>query len=419
MLSLYLLLLGKPYLSALTSGVGFMIKLIPLILLPIGAKLIPQKSTWGRLRIPAWQIDFDLQGLIIYCFIFIGTVITIAFPFYRLNPRLILAPFQITGARTPWETIWALLEGNYTYGIIPLDMRDLAWTPAGSPASRLPWLWITLIFALVYAFLYTRPIDWHSPKRITAFTGLTICLFFLYSKGYSPQWLGWLLVFSSLLLPNLAGLLYALILSGVNILEANFFFIMFPQEHWLLTTMVLIRTGLIIVLALEFCLLIWPQLETARLIKGRQYALTIGLILLLLGLFPATNRLYRAYFETRLGQSPYHNTISWLREQPVTEAILLNDHATYDWFYPYLRHSHAFFMLDDYADATTTVEAKTAQLFETIAARHQALWIYDSDPAKTTLAEATAFQYLAESQLAHQADTDGGRLYLYIFNKGP
>ncbi len=419
LLSLYLLIKGRAYLSALTSGIGFMIKLIPLILLPIGAKLVPQKSAWGRLRIRALNIDFDIQGLFIYTLIFLATVIAIGYPFYRMNPDLIFGSLQITGAREPWETVWALLEGNYTYGIIPLDMRDLAWSPAAGPGSQFPGLWLTLIFGLVYAFLYTRRVDWRASKTVVAFTALTVCLFFLYSKGYSPQWLGWLLIFIALLLPNLRGVFYAIILSLANILEANFFFIMFPQEHWLLATTVLIRTGLIIILAVEFGLLIWPHLETVTLVKVRRGVLVIGLVLLVLGTFPAVSRLYTAYVETRLEQSPYRDTITWLREQHVTGAILLNNHTTYDWFYPYLRHNHAFFMLDDYADTTTSVEAKTTQLLESIASQHQALWIYDSDPAETTPSETIAFQWLDEAQLAHQADIDGGRLYLYLLNQSP
>ncbi|MFQ5578553.1 MAG: hypothetical protein ACE5G8_16365, partial [Anaerolineae bacterium] len=116
-------------------------------------------------------------------------------------------------------------------------------------------------------------------------------------------------------------------------------------------------------------------------------------------------------------QSPYQSAIQWLREQPVTEAMLLNSHTTYDWFYPYLRHSHAFFMLDDYAGGGTTVKAKTTRLLNTIAAGHRAVWVFDSDPAHTTPAETAARQWLAAYPVAHQADIDGGRLYLYILQK--
>ena len=417
LLSLYLLLIGRPYLSALAAGVGFMIKLIPLILLPIGAKLAPQTGKWGRLQIRPLNIDFDILGVIVYSVTFAVTVIAIAAPFYLQNPDLILAPLQITSARLPWETIWALFEGNYDYGVIPLDMRDMAWTPAGSPQSTLPWLWITAIFGLVYLFLYTRRIDWGASKSVMAFTGLSICLFFLYSKGYSPQWLGWLLIFIALLLPNLRGVLYAIVLSLANLLEANLFFIMFPQEHWLLATTVLVRTGLIIVLAVEFGFIIWPRLETPSVIAIRRYALLIGCGVLLLASPLMASRLLTTYTEQRLESGPYSRVISWLREQPVKEAIVMNNHQAYDWFYPYLGQSHAFFMLDDYAGSATSVETKTTRLYQTIKGQYPALWVFDSDPAETTPAERTMFQHLTQAQLAHQADIDGGRLYLFILNE--
>ena len=55
----------------------------------------------------------------------------------------------------------------------------------------------------------------HSPhsEHTLAFVGFTLCLFMLWSKGYSPQWLGWPLFFMALLLPNLRGIIYAIILS--------------------------------------------------------------------------------------------------------------------------------------------------------------------------------------------------------------
>ncbi len=432
LLSLYLLLRGKPYLSAFFTGVGFMIKLIPLILLPVGVKLLeignwklkenkspnlqsPVSFNKGRLRIPALNIDSNLKQAGLYLFIFVATVVGIALPFYRLNPDLIFGSAQITAARAPWETVWALLEGNYAYGVIPLDMRNLAWQPANASGSSLPWLWITLAFGLLYAFLYTRRVNWRNPETAVAFTGLTVSLFFLYSKGYSPQWLGWLLIFTSLLLPNLRGVLYAVVLSFLNIVEANLFFPMFPQEHWLLATTVLLRTTLLIVLAIEFALIVWPQLATPTMLKTRRYILLLGLTMLLLATIPAAARLKDAYFKTRLAQSQYRASISWLREQPVTEAILMNNHAAYNWFYPYLRRSHQFYMLDDYADATTTVEAKTTRLLDNIAARHKALWIFDADPAHTTPAETAAFKWLNGLPPAHQSDIDGGRLYLFVF----
>ena len=140
LLSLYLLLKGKPYLSAVFAGVGFMTKLIPVILLPIGLKWVPTKSKRARLTIAALRLDFDLGRAALYLLIFAATVIAIGYPLYHQNPVLIWGPLQITKARLPWETVWALLEHNFDYGITPLDVRNLAWSPADGPGSTLPWL---------------------------------------------------------------------------------------------------------------------------------------------------------------------------------------------------------------------------------------------------------------------------------------
>ena len=415
LLSLYLLLRGKPYWSAFFTGIGFMIKLIPLIILPLGLRHTVRSGRWGTWRIVRLNLTLDWQGVITYLAIFGITVLVIGLPYYLQNPRLILSPLQLSAARLPWETVWALLEGRYNYGFLPLDLRNLAWSPTDEPPSPLPWGWITLGFGLVYAYLYTRPIDWPNPQSTVAFGGLTVIFFLLYSKGYSPQWLGWLLVFSVLLLPNLRGTLYAIVLSVTNILEANIFFIVFPEETWLLQATVLIRTGLFLLLALEFCLILWPELETQGVIRLRGGLVGVGLLVLLIGLVPASRRLGTVYFSQRLAQSPYRATITWLQEQPVKEAILLNDHRPYDWFHPYLRRSHTFYMLDDYAHPGTTVEARMTGLMQTITAQHGAIWIFDADPALTTPAETVIAPHLAAAQLAHQADIDGGRLYLYIF----
>jgi hypothetical protein len=439
LLSLYLLLKNRPYLSALFTGIGFMIKLIPLILMPAAVQIFskikyqlsfqghkptiikyaPLKINNSPFTINNFIIPFDLSRIISYFIIFLLTVILIATPFYLMNPDLILGSQQITGARQPWETVWALIDGNYDYGIIPLDMRDLSWTPGDAPPTRIPWLWITAIFGLVYAWFYTRPLDWRQPRNVPTFVGFTLCLFMLWSKGYSPQWLGWILFFIALLLPNLRGVTYAAILSIANIIEANFYFIMFPTERWLFAATVLVRTFLLIVLAVEFLWLIWPQAITPRVAKIRRWGLAIFVALLLIGTIPAGIQLTRSYFHLRQQQSPYAATLTRLQDEPVKGALLLNSHQVYDWFYPYLRHDYSLFMLDDYAPPGESVDARTTALLDTIAAQTDVLWIYDADASVTTPAEESLNVWLGDTPLAHIQDIDGGRLTLYIIDKSP
>ncbi|RPJ56322.1 MAG: hypothetical protein EHM12_10520, partial [Dehalococcoidia bacterium] len=241
-LSLYLLLKNRPYLSAFFTGVGVMVKLIPFILIPVAVQWVANyklqiikysahknlsannsPSTIRHspftihpssllLHPSSFLLPFDLPRIALYLIIFGVTVLAIAAPFYLMNPALILGPQQINDARLPWQSVWALLDGNYNYGSLPLDLRSLAWNPADKLPSRIPWLPVTVIFGLIYAFFYTRPLNWRKPGHTLAFVGFTMGLFMLWSKGYSPQWLGWLLFFVALLLPNLRGVIYAVLL---------------------------------------------------------------------------------------------------------------------------------------------------------------------------------------------------------------
>jgi hypothetical protein len=212
----------------------------------------------------------------------------------------------------------------------------------------------------------------------------------------------------------LRGITYAAILSVANIVEANFFFIMFPEEHWLLAATVLIRTFLLIVLAIEFLLLVWPQAVNQRVARIRNWGLAVLVVLLLAGAIPAGWQLGRSYFEQRLRQGPYAATITRLQGEQVKGALLLNSHPVYDWFFPYLRRDYRLFMLDDYAPPGQSVEARTIALLDSIAAETDVLWLYDADASVTTPAEETLTRWLANRLPAHIQDIDGGRLYLFI-----
>jgi hypothetical protein len=414
LLSLYLLLQKRPYLSAFFTGVGFMIKLIPFILMPVAIQQVSKHRYQFTVYNIQFTIPLDLPRTMLYLAIFVVTVVVIALPFYRLNPALILGSQQITTARQPWETVWALIDGNYDYGVIPLDMRDLNWTPGQSPPTRVPWLLITSAFGLIYAYFYTRSLNWAAPRHMLPFVGFTLCLFMLWSKGYSPQWLGWVLFFIALLLPHLRGVIYATILSLGNIIEANFFFIMFPEEHWLLAATVLIRTLLLLVLAIEFLWLIWPQAVTPWISQLRAWGVAIFIAVLIIGVVPAGLQLMRSYFEIRLRQSPYAATITRLQGEKVKGALLLNSQTVYDWFYPYLRHDYTLFMLDDYAPPGQAVDRRTTALLNRIATQTDVLWLYDADASVTTPAEEALTHWLGSRPPAHLQDIDRGRLYLFI-----
>ncbi len=412
LLGLYLLLRGRPLWSAIVCGIGFMIKLIPVILLPVGLRL-PRAEKWP-LAIRRLNLRLDVRHVVFYLVTFVLTTILIGLPFYLLNPQLVWGSFVISSAREPWETVWALLEGKYDYGIIPLDMRDISWQPRPL-ASSLPWPLITLGFVAIFGFIYTRPVAWHQPRNIVALAGFTLCLFMLYSKGYSPQWLGWVLVFIALLLPNLRGVFYALAASLANLIEANIFFIVVPDEHWLLIATVGVRTLIFVLVGIECLFILRPSWFTERMQHIWRWLL-IGLTAVLaIGSVPAGIRFVHAYFDARYQLSPYRATIDVLRAESQTNmALILTsfDHNAYDWLYPFLRDRLTFYMLDDYAPPGESVVVRTHTLMEQVAGRHREGWFFDSDPTKQSPSEQAMADWLAaRAELLDVRDIDRGRLY--------
>jgi hypothetical protein len=391
LLALYLLLRRRLLLSGFVAGVGFMIKLLPVILLPVGVRLggfdlAHLRATWGNLRRAAFYVG-----------VFLAVVLAIALPFYFLNPRLILASLSMAGARAPWETVWALLEGEYGYGIIAADMRDLTHIGVSPAPSHLPWLLISAVFAVLYLWLYTRPFDWERPRGVVAFAGLSMNLFMLYSKGYSPQYLVWLLPFLVILLPNLRGAFYALLLSLANIIEANFYFIMFPDQHWLLFVTVILRTVLLVASGLEYVLILFPAWESGTVQRARRWLMGGMAAAVLVIAIPGTPRLLTAYFASRLEQSPYRQAIETLQQEATPgAALLLQDQVTYDWLYPYLREQAAFYLIEDYAMPGETVAERMAAKVGSWAAAHDELWLVDDRPQESNAAEETVTAWLDE-----------------------
>jgi hypothetical protein len=414
LLGLYLLLRGRSLWSAVACGFGFMIKIIPVVLLPIGLRIV--RAEKHLLTLPRLNLTLDLRHAFLYLGSFALTVILLGLPFYLLNPRLVWGPFVISNAREPWETIWALLEGSYDYGIIPLDMRDLSWQPA-TTTGHLPWLLITLVFAAVFLFVYTRPIDWHQPRNVVAFAGFSVCLFMLYSKGYSPQWLGWVLVFIALLLPNLRGAFYAVVSSLANLIEANVFFTIVPDEHWLLITTIGIRTLIFAMVGLECFFILHPGWFNVRVQRAWRWLLVGLAAVLLIGSVPAGVRFAHAYFNARYQLSPYRAIIDVLRAESQTNMALIftsYDHHAYDWLYPYLHDRLAFYMLDDYAPPGESVVARTEALMEQIAQQHREVWFFDSNPTKQTPSEQAMIEWLAaQAESKGALDINGGRLHRF------
>ncbi len=386
LLALDLLLDERRFPSAIAVGIGFMVKIIPALMLPVALRRL-----WHQHRQNNQEAGIE-AGL--YTVVFGLTVLVLLAPFLIGGPEWILASARSMLNRSSWETVWAVAEGYYGFGSVLGDRLNPAETTFAVHPSTLPWWLITLAFAGIYAYLFTRPADYSRPRIMVAFTGLTVALFMLYNKGYSPQFLVYLLPFIILLLPDGRGLIYALLFTGLNVLEQPIYFVLLPNATWLLTLVVIIRFGLTIIVGLEFARLVWPVEERWPRASQFQQRLPAGLgvaaLLLLLFLMPF---LFRAYTTNRLQDNPVAAFASFMQTQANIETrrqpdagkphLLLSDQATYRQVYPHLNRRFEL-QLTDGAAKDYVAAPKVAGLLQDL----NRVWILPTGPDQQALRDA-------------------------------
>ncbi|MBE7550172.1 MAG: DUF2029 domain-containing protein [Anaerolineales bacterium] len=395
LLALDLLLQERRLLSAVSVGVGFMVKIIPILILPVALRYLwhqyREKESEARVEVGLYIVVFGL------------TVAVLLAPFLIRGPQWVRASAQSILGRSSWETVWAVAEGYYGFGQVGGDrLKTLAeMNEAGESFAihegRLPWWLITLGFAGVYAYLFTRPADTSRPRPLLAFAGLTVAIFLLYTKGYSPQFLVYLLPFIVLLFPDSRGLTYALILTGLNVLEQPVYFVLLPQASWLLTFIVMARFVVTLLVALEFAAAIWPLEQrwpglTTLQATVPQYLGGLALLALVI-LIPF---LLRSYQAERLAGSPIAAFVNFIKVQtrnieniqpgPLGKPrLLLSDQAAYRQLYPYL-HNDFDLQLTDGAAKKYPGAPRVVDLLQGL----DTIWVLPTGPQERVLSNAVS-----------------------------
>jgi len=191
LLAVYYMLSKKAALTGLSVGIGAMTKIFPvLLIIPAAKKLKPSRD------------KVLLLG---------STTMVVLFanlPFMIGNPFMWIGAYTFHGARGPWETVWALIEGWYGHGgaevlhpyyevFIPYMQFRGIYPP--SPSDHAYFLWshpwlptLLLILGLGSLLLSYFLINENSLLEGTA---LTLFSFMFFSKGYSPEFTVFLLPF--------------------------------------------------------------------------------------------------------------------------------------------------------------------------------------------------------------------------------
>jgi hypothetical protein len=221
--------------SAVALGLGLMTKYLPGILLATVWRFVKRRNALA------------------YTLIAASVATAILLPFAIASPTYTLASLRSQASKSSWQTIWALIDGNYITGLFGPVADHLDPTRAGLQLhnpSRIPWFITVPLFGLIYLYLFSRPMDTRDKRVVLSFTGMTLCLFFLWSKGWSPQWQVMLIPLILLVFPNGRGMLYCLVLGFVNFLEWPI--ILSRSLNRLLIVTVPLRTLLVLLLLLEF-----------------------------------------------------------------------------------------------------------------------------------------------------------------------
>jgi hypothetical protein len=333
LLALDFILRGRLLSSAASVGVGFLVKLTPIVFLPVALRRL-------------WDEAEDARGALrdgaLYVVMTALTILALLVPFLLSNPSWLLATGRAIAGRSSWETVWAVMEGYFGYGVVAGDRLNPAETSFAAHPSSLPWWLITLVFGLLYLVLWTRPANYRRPRNLVALTGLTVTLFLLYSKGYSPQFLVYLLPFIFLLFPNARGVTYSLLLMLLNALEQPVYFILVPQATWLLEGVILARWLILGALVVEFGLVLWGQ-SLRRLIILRRYAPATLSAAVGLGLLAGIPLLGQAYAQQRLNEDPAASLIGYLRTdqaQAESRVLVLTDQDLMRRLKPYLHNGY-------------------------------------------------------------------------------
>jgi hypothetical protein len=245
--STVLLLTRRERSAAALIGVGVMLKLFPGMLIPAAAGALP---AWKR------KITFGIITAL--------TAAGVLLPFGAINPPMTIASLQNMASRPSWETIYALLDGYFSYGIVAAfaDRLDPTMALVGSHASRLPTGWITLGFGLLFAGFFLRFWGASSPRGVAAALGGGLTLLLIYSKGYSPQYLMWIAPFVALSFPHKKGAAALGALLLLNWIEMPVYINFFPTQHGLLFFTVITRTLILAVLAWAFLKQAKPARQT-------------------------------------------------------------------------------------------------------------------------------------------------------------
>jgi hypothetical protein len=195
--------------SAVIAAVGALVKFTPALVLG---------AVW-RFRQPRAALRYSLVTLGIFAVVY-GIL-------FAQNAAMTAPSLVAQFNKASYQTVWALLDGNYRTGNFGAPEERLdpanAYTIQGNP-SVVPGIVRLGAAALIGAFVFwrTRRFD---ERGLVAFVTITLLIFFLQAQGWSPQWIAQIAPLILLCFPSRDGVTAVILLSLVTFAEYPFLFI--------------------------------------------------------------------------------------------------------------------------------------------------------------------------------------------------
>jgi hypothetical protein len=217
-LALFFLMKKSSALCGFSTGLAVLAKLYPVILLPLSLAFFKK-----------WKERLSLLISLVL------SVLLVDLPFLVLNPYMWSETFIGGNAgRGPWETVWAFINGYYSNGgvesmhpyfegfftyaqlkqmqIYPLSRVDHAFYLYSNSSTPLAMNLLLLLSFIVPLILFKR-------EKILELMGLSIALFLLSSKGYSPEFTIFTLPLLALSVPYKGKFVLTSLLDGATVLQ--------------------------------------------------------------------------------------------------------------------------------------------------------------------------------------------------------
>jgi hypothetical protein len=239
LLALYWVLQDHDKRAGVAIAFGVLVKLFPALVLAV-----------------SWRYKAARKALTT-TIIAVGLAAIVYLSLYLASPEMTRASLLSQSSKGSWETLWALIDGNLHTGNFGPEAERYdpatAALPRGNPTRISPWLSLAFFTAFgAWLFWKAKPEDKEklNDRSAIAFLGLTWCIFLLWSPGYSPQWVLYLLPLVLLALPFRKSVLMAVTLVLVSLLEWPLLLSRgYFEGLWLVVPL---RVLLFVLLAIEF-----------------------------------------------------------------------------------------------------------------------------------------------------------------------